>query len=52
MPKQSAQQRMPLNLAFGHVTHDPRKGLALCTNAHWLFDKGLWTELLAGDKLR
>jgi putative restriction endonuclease len=23
--------------------NDPRNGLALCKNAHWLFDKGLWT---------
>ncbi len=22
---------------------DPRNGLALCKNAHWLFDQGLWT---------
>ena len=22
---------------------DPRNGLALCKNAHWLFDNGLWT---------
>jgi putative restriction endonuclease len=23
--------------------NDPRNGLALCKNAHWLFDHGLWT---------
>lgn len=23
--------------------NDPRNGLALCKNAHWLFDEGLWT---------
>jgi putative restriction endonuclease len=23
--------------------NDPRNGLALCKNAHWLFDMGLWT---------
>ena len=23
--------------------NDPRNGLALCRNAHWLFDEGLWT---------
>jgi len=23
--------------------NDPRNGLALCKNAHWLFDVGLWT---------
>jgi len=23
--------------------NDPRNGLALCKNAHWLFDQGLWT---------
>jgi putative restriction endonuclease len=23
--------------------NDPRNGLALSKNAHWLFDKGLWT---------
>ena len=23
--------------------NDPRNGLALCKNAHWLFDIGLWT---------
>ena len=23
--------------------NDLRNGLALCKNAHWLFDKGLWT---------
>ncbi len=27
--------------------NDPRNGLALCKNAHWMFDEGLWT--LAGD---
>ena len=27
--------------------NDPRNGLALCKNAHWLFDNGLWT--LADD---
>jgi putative restriction endonuclease len=27
--------------------NDPRNGLALCKNAHWLFDHGLWT--LADD---
>jgi putative restriction endonuclease len=24
-------------------SNDPRNGLALCKNAHWLFDNGLWT---------
>lgn len=23
--------------------NEPRNGLALCKNAHWLFDRGLWT---------
>ncbi len=23
--------------------NDPRNGIALCKNAHWLFDEGLWT---------
>src|SRR5580704_8911664 len=23
--------------------NDPRNGVALCKNAHWLFDNGLWT---------
>ncbi len=23
--------------------NDPQNGLALCKNAHWLFDQGLWT---------
>lgn len=23
--------------------NDPRNGLALCKNAHWLFDEGLWS---------
>jgi putative restriction endonuclease len=23
--------------------NDPRNGMALCKNAHWLFDNGLWT---------
>ncbi len=27
--------------------NDPRNGLALCKNAHWMFDEGLWT--LADD---
>jgi putative restriction endonuclease len=27
--------------------NDPRNGVALCKNAHWLFDRGLWT--LADD---
>jgi putative restriction endonuclease len=27
--------------------NDPRNGLALCKNAHWLFDQGLWS--LADD---
>src|SRR5260370_1986921 len=27
--------------------NDPRNGVALCKNAHWLFDNGLWT--IAGD---
>src|SRR5262249_16268635 len=36
--------------------NDPRNGLALCKNAHWLFDIGLWTladdytVLVAADK--
>src|SRR5215467_6596354 len=25
------------------LNNDPRNGLALCKNAHWLFDNGLWT---------
>jgi putative restriction endonuclease len=29
--------------------NDPRNGLALCKNAHWLFDRGLWT---IGDDYR
>lgn len=23
--------------------NDPRNGIALCKNAHWLFDRGLWS---------
>jgi putative restriction endonuclease len=23
--------------------NDPRNGIALCKNAHWLFDQGLWS---------
>jgi putative restriction endonuclease len=23
--------------------NDPRNGMSLCRNAHWMFDKGLWT---------
>jgi len=29
--------------------NDPRNGIALCKNAHWLFDSGLWT---LGDDYR
>jgi putative restriction endonuclease len=29
--------------------NDPRNGMALCKNAHWLFDAGLWT---LGDDYR
>ena len=29
--------------------NDPRNGVALCKNAHWLFDLGLWT---LGDDYR
>jgi putative restriction endonuclease len=29
--------------------NDPRNGIALCKNAHWLFDMGLWT---LGDDFR
>jgi putative restriction endonuclease len=29
--------------------NDPRNGMALCKNAHWLFDSGLWT---LGDDYR
>jgi putative restriction endonuclease len=29
--------------------NDPRNGIALCKNAHWLFDIGLWT---LGDDYR
>jgi putative restriction endonuclease len=29
---------------FAHSrNNDPRNGLALCRNAHWLFDNGLWS---------
>jgi putative restriction endonuclease len=28
---------------------DPRNGLALSPDAHWMFDKGLWTALPNGD---
>jgi putative restriction endonuclease len=29
---------------FAHSrNNDPRNGIALCKNAHWLFDNGLWT---------
>ncbi|MCC5808585.1 MAG: HNH endonuclease [Opitutales bacterium] len=28
---------------------DPRNGLALTPDAHWLFDQGLWTALPKGD---
>jgi putative restriction endonuclease len=23
--------------------NDPKNGIALCKNAHWMFDQGLWT---------
>jgi putative restriction endonuclease len=28
---------------------DPRNGLALTPDAHWMFDQGLWTVLLKGE---
>jgi putative restriction endonuclease len=28
---------------------DPRNGLALTPDAHWMFDAGLWTAVLRGD---
>jgi len=28
---------------------DPRNGLALSPDAHWMFDKGLWTAIPKGD---
>jgi putative restriction endonuclease len=31
--------------------NDPRNGLALCKNAHWLFDNGLWTLTDHTDRL-
>jgi putative restriction endonuclease len=30
---------------------DPRNGLALTPDAHWMFDKGLWTAIPKGDDL-
>lgn len=30
---------------------DPTNGLALCPNAHWSFDQGLWTAEAKGDDL-
>jgi putative restriction endonuclease len=30
---------------------DPRNGLALSPDAHWMFDKGLWTAIPNGDDL-
>ncbi len=32
--------------------NDPRNGLALTPDAHWLFDAGLWTALPHGDGFR
>jgi hypothetical protein len=29
--------------------NDPGNGLALTTDAHWMFDKGLWTAIPKGD---
>lgn len=29
--------------------NDPRNGLALTPNAHWMFDAGLWTAFTKGD---
>lgn len=30
---------------------DPRNGLALTPDAHWMFDAGLWTAIPKGDEL-
>ena len=30
---------------------DPRNGLALTPDAHWMFDAGLWTVIPKGDDL-
>ena len=30
---------------------DPRDGLALTPDAHWMFDNGLWTLIPKGDDL-
>ena len=30
---------------------DPRNGLALTPDAHWMFDAGLWTAIPKGDDL-
>lgn len=30
---------------------DPRNGLALTPDAHWMFDAGLWTMITKGDEL-
>lgn len=29
---------------------DPTNGLALTPDAHWMFDQGLWTAALRGDR--
>jgi putative restriction endonuclease len=31
--------------------NDPRNGLALTPDAHWMFDRGLWTVIPSGDQL-
>lgn len=31
--------------------NDPRNGLALTPDAHWMFDNGLWTAIPKGDDL-
>src|SRR6266540_2520352 len=30
--------------------NDPCNGIALCKNAHWLFDQGLWTISVCRDR--
>lgn len=32
--------------------NDPRNGLALCPNAHWAFDEGLWGVAAVGEAFR
>jgi putative restriction endonuclease len=39
----SIMDAAPIHPFSDSRNNDPRNGLALCKNAHWLFDNGLWT---------